>query len=76
MRAFVLFLALSLTGCSAFGSMLASDSSGADYDPTRVYLGDSTVTIRASDEDRYGCARGPMLCERFGTGMECRCPYR
>lgn len=67
-----------LSGCSLLDSIVAGGVNGGAaaafyYDPSKIYLGRSTVTIRARDAEHYGCIGRPMLCNDFGSSMECRC---
>jgi hypothetical protein len=67
---------LSLGGCSVFDSAVGSaGQSAANYHPSKIYLGDSTVMIPARQVNDYACIDRPMLCERFGVDMRCRCTY-
>jgi hypothetical protein len=63
-----------LGGCSLLDS-IASAPNGGGYDPSKIYLGSSTLLIPAKQVDHYACIDRPMICERFGAQMECRCIY-
>ncbi len=83
MRALIILSLVSLSGCSVMDSILGppagrpSSTFGttAQNDPTKVYLGRSTVLIDESEAHNYACAQGPVYCERFGVKMECRCTF-
>jgi hypothetical protein len=75
MRTLIVVFALSLGGCSYFNSMTSSSGAGTAYDPSKIYLGYAPVVIDADLADHYRCAAGLLVCERFGSRMQCRCTY-
>lgn len=74
MRAVSLVLLLLLGGCSVLDSM-SSRLAQSNHDPSKIYLGTSTLMIPAKQVGHYACVEQPMVCERFGTDMQCRCLY-
>lgn len=61
-----------LGGCGILEQL--SSGSGSSYDPTKIYLGDSVVTIAAHDADHYGCVDSVMVCDRLTVAkMICHC---
>jgi hypothetical protein len=76
MRAVTLVLLVFLGGCSIFDSASSGSSQASYYyDQSKVYLGRSAVMIPAREVDHYACIGQPLLCERWGSQMQCRCMY-
>lgn len=69
MRVLTVVLLSLLSACGAWDEIMTREGTS----PPKIYLGNSVVTIKASEADNYGCLRTVMICERFGSKMRCRC---
>jgi hypothetical protein len=75
MRVSSLLVLVLLGGCSILDSIESGMNGPFGYDPSKIYLDDSVIMVSMRDVDNYACLGRPMLCERFGSKMECRCPH-
>ncbi len=65
-------LAMLFSACSMLDEINFGSPS---LDPNKIYLGSSRVdNVNARDTQKYGCAKGAMLCVQRGLSFECSCP--
>jgi hypothetical protein len=69
MKVLTVVLLSLLAACGALDEMMTREGTS----PPKIYLGDSVVTIKATEADNYACLGSIMICERFGSKMRCRC---